>query len=408
MPSPRYLHRALEPVLMRAAREFPVVLLTGPRQAGKTTLLKHAFGRRCSYVSLDAPDMRAAATADPRGFLAEYPPPAILDEMQHAPDLFSYVKEKVDADRGTAGQYFITGSQNLLLTARVSETLAGRAAVLRLWPLSRRELERQPTAALPWEAPPRGRRRGGVAHAALWRAMLRGGFPEIALAPRRDPQLWQSSYLGTYLERDVRGLRQIGDLGSFQSFVRVLAARSGQLLNLSDVARDLGVAVNTAKAWLSVLEASYQVLIVRPYFANLGKRLVKMPKVYLTDTGLLAHLTGLRDPAHAASGPLSGALFETAVLSELVKALQSRGEEPRVHFWRTAAGAEVDFVVETPRGLVPIEVKATATPQPRMGNAILTLQHDLGGRVAAGYVVHTGDTRISLGPGVTALPFGEL
>ena len=192
--------------------------------------------------------------------------------------------------------------------------------------------------------------------------------------PRRDLQLWHSSYIQTYLERDVRSLRQVGDLGQFRSFLRAIAARTGQLLNLSDISWDLGVAVNTAKAWLSILEATYQVFIVRPYFANIGKRLVKSPKVYFTDLGTLCHLTGLKDPDHAASGPLAGPLMEAAVLSEIIKTLTHRGERPEVYFWRTAAGAEVDFVVEADGRIIPIEVKTTATPRPRMVRGIRTFR----------------------------------
>lgn len=196
----------------------------------------------------------------------------------------------------------------------------------------------------------------------LWPALLRGGYPELAANPDRDVALWQSSYVQTYLERDVRMLRQVGDLISFQAFLRALAARSGQLLHLSDIARDLGVAVNTVKAWLSVLEATYQVVVLRPYFANVGKRLVKSPKVYFTDTGLLCHLVGLRDPEHAARGPLGGAILETAVLSELIRTFVHRGQEPQVYFWRTAAGVEVDFVIESGGKVIPIEVKPSRTP----------------------------------------------
>jgi len=213
----------------------------------------------------------------------------------------------------------------------------------------------------------------------------------------------------TYLERDVRTLRQVGDLTQFQLFLRALAARSGQLLNLSDLGRDLGVATNTAKAWLAVLEATHQVIVLRPYFANIGKRLVKTPKVYLADTGTLCHLVGLRDPGHAAAGPMSGALFETAVLGEIVRTLAHRGEEPRVYFWRTSAGDEVDILVETADStLVPVEVKVSSTPRPEMARGIRALRDALGERVAGGYVVHAGDARLPLGSGTMALPFGEL
>jgi predicted AAA+ superfamily ATPase len=402
-----YLPRAIEPVLRRAAREFPVVVLTGPRQAGKTTVLRRLFGREYRYASVELPDVRAAAQEDPRGFLASYPPPVILDEIQHAPQLLPYIKERVDADRHRAGAYLLTGSQNLLLLQQVTESLPGRSAMLRLLPLSLREARGRLEAPLPWEAraaPPSK----PLAHRELWAALLRGGYPELAAQPGRQLDLWHGSYVQTYLERDVRMVRQVGDLSQFQSFLRLLAARSGQLLHLSGLARDLGVAVNTLKAWLSVLEATYQVVVLRPYFANVGKRLVKTPKVYFTDTGTLCYLCGLRDPAHAAAGPLAGAILETAVLSEIVKTLVHRGEEPRVYFWRTAAGMEVDFVVEAGERLVPLEVKLSGTPRPSMASPVKALLSDLGGRAGPGFVIHPGDVRLPLGEGVTALPLGAL
>jgi predicted AAA+ superfamily ATPase len=242
----------------------------------------------------------------------------------------------------------------------------------------------------------------------LWQSFLRGGYPELVAEPRRDISLWHSSYVQTYLERDVRSLRQVGDLISFQSFLRALAARTGQLLNLTDVARDLGIAVNTAKAWLSVLEATFQVIVLRPYHANVGKRLVKTPKVYFTDTGLLCYLAGLRDPDHAEAGPLGGPIFETAVLLQIVKAFLNRGEEPQVHFWRTSAGAEVDLVVEAGGKLIPMEVKLSATPRPAMAGGIRGFQEDLGEKAGPGFVIHPGDVRLPLAPKVAALPFAEL
>jgi predicted AAA+ superfamily ATPase len=401
-----YIQRSLEPVLRRAAAEFPAVVLTGPRQSGKTTLLRHVFdGTR--YVSLDLPDVARAAATDPRGFLAMYSPPVIYDEIQRAPELLPYIKERIDERRHQKGQFMLTGSANLLLSERVTESLAGRAAMLRLLPLSWREARGQPAWPLAWEtegtepAP-------GVAPGILWERLLAGFYPELVADPGRDIALWHGSYVQTYLERDVRTLRQVGDLMQFHAFLASLAARSGQLLNLAALGRDLGLATNTVKAWLSVLEATYQVIVLRPYFANIGKRLVKAPKVYMADTGTLCHLVGLGDPAHAARGPMAGAILETAVVVEIVKRFLHRGTEPRLFFWRTSGGDEVDVVVEREGQLIPIEVKLSATPEPRMAGPITQFARDLAGSVLPGYCVHPGTVRLPLGRDVTALPFSEL
>ena len=402
-----YIKRTLEAVVTRAAQQFPVVVLTGPRQSGKTTLLKHAFGDSHRYVSLEPPDVRLAATEDPRGFLASHPPPVIFDEAQSAPGLLPYIKEEVDRRRDRPGRFLLTGSQNLMLAQGVTESLAGRAALLRLLPLTRREIAGQPLLELPWERS-RGRSTPLLTNLPIWPSLLRGGYPELTSGRITDTALWHASYVQTYLERDVRSLRQIGDLGQFQAFLRLLASRAAQLLNLSDAARDLGIAVNTAKAWLSILEATYQVIVLRPYWANVGKRLVKSPKVYFTDTGTLCYLAGLRDPEHAASGPLGGALLETAVIAEVYRSLAHRGIEPQLYFWRTAAGVEVDLVVDTGATLVPIEVKLSSTPNHAMARGIEALRRDVGPRAARGYVVHPGDSTLPLGPDAVALPLSAL
>lgn len=403
-----YIKRSLETVLKKAVSEFPAVVLTGPRQSGKTTLLKALFGKKFDYVSLEPPDIRAAGREDPRGFLDMHPPPVIFDEVQYTPDLLPYIKERIDAQRDRSGQYLLTGSQNLLLMEKITESLAGRAAMLRLLPLSCREAEGRPHARLPWQLEKHHRTDPKTSQRDTWNDFLRGYYPELVANPGRDLHLWHSGYVQTYLERDVRTLRQVGDLSQFQSFLRALASRSAQLLNLTDLARDLGVALNTVKAWLSVLEATYQVIVLRPYFANVGKRLVKTPKAYFTDVGTLCYLTGLKDPEHAASGPMGGPIMETAVLSEIVKTLTHCGIDPQIYFWRTAAGTEVDFIIEAGGRLVPIEVKLSATPRPAMAAAIKSLQEDFGEKVMPGYVVHPGDMRLPLGSNVIALPFSEL
>ena len=398
-----YIHRTIEETLKRAAIEFPVVVLTGPRQSGKTTVLQRLFSATAGYVSLEAPDIREAATRDPRGFLALHRPPVIIDEVQYAADLLPYIKEQVDANRALKGQFFLTGSQNLLLLSRVSESLAGMAAILHLLPFSGVERTGNPWAVLPWEAPVQALKAQPAPASEPWADLLRGSYPEMVTAPSRDLRLWHAGYVQTYLERDVRQLTQAGDLGLFQGFLRALAARSGQLLNISAISRELGIALNTAKRWLSILEATFQVTVLRPYHVNAGKRLVKAPKAYFTDSGTLCYLLGIRNTESASSDLIRGPLFETFILSELLKSFIHRGEQPPLFFWRTSHGVEVDFVVDKGLSLIPIEVKATATPRYRMADGIRAFRSDYG-NADAGFVVRLGSETVPLGEGTTAIP----
>jgi uncharacterized protein len=413
-PTP-YITRTIEPVLTAAAAQFPAVVLTGPRQAGKTTVLKHLFADTHEYVSLEALDVREVALNDPRGFLSLHKPPVILDEVQQTPGLLTYVQEEIDDRRELAGQFVLSGSQNLLLLHHVSESLAGRAAILRLMPLTTREWAGAPGRQLPWERPLDEPTPALLADLCdpenLWRYLLRGSFPGIPDGEDASWLLWQQSYVQTYLERDVRMVRQVGDLRAFQTFVRLLASRSAQLLNMTALAAELGLTLNTIKAWLSVLQASYQVVLLQPYHANVGRRLTRHPKIFFTDTGTLCYLVGLRDPLHAMQGPMAGAIVETAVVTELLKTCLHRGQEPRLWFWRTSRGSEVDVLVEDQLTLHPLEVKAAATPRPEMARGILAMREMLadGGdaprpAVAHGYVVHAGKSVTPLGNGVVALP----
>jgi uncharacterized protein len=404
----KYIPRSLEPILEKAASQFPAVVLIGPRQSGKSTLVRHVFGDRFSTLSLEAPDVRAAAAADPRGFLALNPPPLILDEVQYAPGLLPYIKESIDENRSTPGQFILTGSQNLLLMQQVTESLAGRAAVLKLLPLTFREILKEPQKKFPWESKKLHSTSNGLAYREIWQQTLTGFFPEIACNRQRDFRLWQSSYVQTYLERDVRSLRNIGDLSTFQIFLRALAGRAAQQLNLSELARDVGISVNTTRDWLSILEASFQVFILRPYFVNFGKRLIKSPKVYFTDTGLLCYLVGLNDMEHAIAGPMGGAIFENLVTAEIHKSFLHRGEEPPLYYWRTAAGNEVDLLVETQDGIVSIEIKSSATMRPEMAKGILQFRRNLGGKSQEGFVIYPGDMVLPLGENVLSLPLNSL
>jgi predicted AAA+ superfamily ATPase len=406
-----YLQRSIEDVLQRAVGQFPAVVLIGPRQSGKTTTLARVFGKSHNYVSLDDPDVARAAHSDPRGFLDIHPAPLVIDEVQRAPDLIGYVKHRIDAHRQLTGQFILSGSQNLLLMQQVTETLAGRAAVFDLLPLSLREIAKQPTRPPIWEgtlADIGDSALEAVSAKALWQRLVVGCYPEPATHPSMDPRLWHASYVRTYLERDVRSIRNVADLGLFGAFLKALAASNGQLLNMQSLSSQLGVSLNTVKAWLSVLEACFQVVLLRPYFANLGKRPVKTPKVYFLDTGTLCYLLGLSDVERLRRDRLSGSVFEAVVLAELLKLGHQTGMRPSVYFWRTAAGAEVDFLVETASGLVPIEAKASQTAKPSMGKSIRALRSDGGDAVLPGYVVYAGSEPVPLGGGTVAVPLHSL
>lgn len=388
-----YISRDIENIVKATARQFPALIITGPRQSGKTTLLKHLFSKHHGYVSMDDPGLRLMATEEPCMFFQNYKPPLIIDEIQYAPQLLSYIKMMIDKRRSLAGQFLLTGSQIFPLMARVSESLAGRIAVFNLLSFSLRE---QFYSAMPHNIE------------LLKEMTLKGGFPEVSLKKDINLEIWFSSYLQTYLERDVRQLRQIGDLSDFQRFLQLLAAFNGQSVNLSNFSRDLGVAVNTIKAWISILEASGQVITVKPFYMNKGKRIIKSPKVYFLDTGLLCYLSGIVSTSQVFRGPLSGQLLETAVLGELVRNFCNCGKLPRIFWWRTSYGEEVDFIVEDRGKLIPIEVKLSAKADSKIIKGLSSFGGLFPGKIDTAYLVNLSTEKMLLGKQIVSLPFFEL
>lgn len=327
--------------LTRLANGFPVVALTGPRQSGKTTLAKHVFSNK-TYVSLENPEELEFAQKDPKRFLARFKEGAILDEVQRCPSLLSWIQGLVD-ERSRMGDFVLTGSSQFELVAGITQSLAGRVGRVELLPLSIQELAQ--AHQLPSQ---------------LNTCLLQGGYPSI-YDRQVSPQDWFSNYIATYIERDVRQLIAVRDLTQFQRFVKMCAARSGQILNLAALGADCGLSASTAREWLSVLEASYLVTRIQPYYQNFGKRLVKTPKLYFLDVGLMAWLIGIRDTVTLDTHVSRGALFETFVVSELIKRQYNQGQNADLYFWRDSAGNEIDLLLDTPQGLQAIEIKSGST-----------------------------------------------
>lgn len=363
-----YYTRDLEKRLAVALRQFPVVLVTGPRQSGKSTLLRHCLPE-AKHERLDDPLTRTRAAQDPELFLDGAGPgrTLVIDEIQYAPQLLDRIKLRVDADRRRKARFALTGSAPLALMQGVTESLAGRVGILELPPFSWRETRRAkwPDAIA---AP--------VSDPMLLEQVLTGFYPEFLVTPDLDRALWFGSYLNTYLERDVRHLRQIGDLGRFQQFLALLATRAGNLINLSDLARTCGVSQPTAKDWISVLEATFVVRLLRPFHGNRGKRLVKTPKLYFMDTGLLCHLLGIDTPERLLKSAERGHVFENMMVADAVKQLAAIGARRELSFYRTAAGVEVDLLMEGPDGVDAFEFKFSKTPASRWAAPLRNFAHE--------------------------------
>lgn len=357
--SSSYLTREMEIPLQQAARHFPVIAVTGPRQSGKSTLLEHLFPRT-HKITLDDISLRRAANEDPALFLDTLRTPIFIDEIQYAPPLLPAIKMRVDKDRRNSGQYFLSGSQIFSLMGGLSETLAGRVALFELLPLSWNELN--------------GSRRPNVND--MFKHIWRGFYPDPAVHDT-PPPLFYASYLSTYLERDIRQIRQVADLSRFQLFLELLAQRVGALLNLQEIARDANISLSTARQWLSLLETTRVVFLLRPYFRNLRRRLVKHPKIYFTDTGLLAHLLKYPTPALLSAGPMAGSFFENMVVTEILKKKLNHQRPYDMFFLRDSRGTEVDILLDFGHRMLMAEIKLNKTPRPDHAKNMETFQSEL-------------------------------
>ena len=385
------IQRDLHPILLRWAGVYPVVTLTGPRQSGKTTLCREAFPDK-PYASLEPLETRAFAQADPRGFLGQYPEGAVLDEVQHAPGLLSYIQDRVDRDPAP-GRFVLTGSQHFGLSAAVSQSLAGRTAFLQLLPPSLAELRRFPSAP-----------------ADLFSTLFMGSYPRIhdrGIPPER----WLADYVATYIQRDVRQVLNIGDLLSFNTFLRLCAGSTGQELNLARLGADAGVSQPTAKAWLSVLESSFIAFRLGPWHSKLRKRLVKAPKLHFYDSGLVCYLLGMRKAQQLVTHPLRGAIFESWVAAEAMKMHFHQGQEPSAFHYREVSGAELDLVLQTPGRTRMVEVKSGQTIDASWLQPVLAateaLAQGASGQVFEPHLVYGGEQQ-QLRSGVHIHPWHQL
>ena len=380
----RYVSRKLTEAAKEAARHFPALVLTGPRRSGKTTLLRKLFPAS-QYVLLEDPDVQVRVRSDPRAFLEGLRPPVLFDEIQNTPELLDYVRTLIDLHPRRMGQWLFTGSQEAPLMRGVSESMAGRAAVLQLLPFSLGE-----TAKV---------------------TLLHGGFPEVLARPKgRD--LWFASYLQTYLERDVRSITNVRDLATFRRFLALLASRHGQILNKTDLAAPLGVSVPTIGEWLSILEVTGQIILVPPYFENFGKRLIKSPKMYVGDSGLACYLLGVTSSPELERSPFLGALFEGFIASEILKSQTERGRRKELYYFRDQQGLEVDFLIPRPNAkLWLVEAKAGKTVRPEMAAPMSSLRRAARNRADRLIVVHRkSQSQIStpaIAKGVEALDVEE-
>lgn len=359
-----YIHRTIEADWRKTSRQFPALLLTGPRQVGKTTLLEHLCEKRRKIVSLDDLNLRSLARRDPLLFLQRYSPPVLIDEIQYAPELFPAIKSIIDRAR-VPGAFWLTGSQQFQMMKGITESLAGRVAIVHLLGFSAREKKQRDIHVPPFLPVRKAFQLRANSLPAdnldrVYRTIWKGSFPAMVTGEIKQHDLFYRSYLQTYLQRDVRDLSQVGDLETFSRFVRACAARTAQMLNYADLARDCGISINTARNWMSILTASFMVYLLPPYHSNITKRLYKTPKLYFLDTGLCAYLTEWTSPKTLEAGAMSGAILETHVIAEILKSWWNRIKFPNLYYYRDKDGREIDLLISKDNRLYPVEVKRSA------------------------------------------------
>lgn len=403
----KYYNRTIETLVKKISQQFPIVLITGPRQVGKSTLLKHLFQSEYQLVSLDDPLLQNQIAQDPMLFMQNYASQKlIIDEVQYNPELFPYLKMSVDQQHDN-GKFILTGSQSFVLMNHVTESLAGRVAILNLQGTSLREQVEIDfnLPFLPKDDYLEARETKLVKYQNLWEKIHRGYLPRLVFNPEVDWRIYYESYLQSYIERDIRSLTQVGDERLFLRFMIALAARSGELLNYQSMAKDLGVSIDTIKRWVSILEASHIIYLLRPYSNNHLKRAIKTPKVYFLDTGLLAYLTGWPNALTMMRGAQSGNIFETFILSDILKSYLNAGiVRPPLYFYRDRDGKEIDLLIENGEDIYPIEIKASANPTLKMAQNFSVLNKIKDRDIKRGTILCQYPNKILLSEDVIALP----